>query len=412
MLQQILRDLYVDPEILAELDEQQKQTLFCKMREEQVRRWRIWDENLPVKQERNVNNNNKKTVGFLKGIDGEPWVWVMGEHKDDKSIEEILREEAIETARKMAKKEAEELRKRLEDYIDLTPKIEVNEDIYCSVEELKEMNKRIENDDILNIIKKPSAKEDDLKTKNRRNIVETKDVLQEITLNTQKVAHKVALWESKLTERTCEIYQKIQKKQMEQEKEAEEQEKKQELLWREQGGCIAPSYRYFTIKSFFTEKKAKQAEQQIREIARRARAEHKLTISAHPVESPYVSALVSGIPPSKQAVIDWYKTKEQPRGAGVDAAWFHGLVTRFEAEAALKEAEEGSFLVRLSERVWGYAISYKARGKCKHYLVAAGQKYAFVGGGQIEYESLGKCFVILSSLVCRRRDRKCRDRQG
>lgn len=51
-----------------------------------------------------------KKVDFLLGDDGNEWVWVMGEHKNDKSIEQILEEEAQLKAKLQAEKEAEELR--------------------------------------------------------------------------------------------------------------------------------------------------------------------------------------------------------------------------------------------------------------------------------------------------------------
>ncbi|EFA09056.1 SH2 domain-containing protein 4A isoform X2 [Tribolium castaneum] len=376
MLQQILRDMYVDPDILAELDEQQKQTLFCKMREEQVRRWKLWNEKLG--DEKTIQpSSKKKTVSFLKGEDGEPWVWVMGEHKDDKTIEEILKEEAIEKARKMAEKEAEELRKQVEAqlYIELTPKIEemevapkipIDDDIYCSVDELRE---KINN--------KPDHFNYSLnsyQSKNKFNVIDTRDVLQEISLNTQKVAQRVALWEKRLTEeRTCEIFQKMQKEQQQVAKEAEEAEQKQEQLWREQ------------------ERKAKQAEQQIREIARRAREEHRLT--NFEIDTSYSTINNTGVPPGRGAVVEWYKSHERPKWTGLDRSnnvesWFHGLITRSEAEKLLLDRPYGSFLVRLSERIWGYAISYRAKEKCKHYLVSAGLKYQFLGNNQIEHETL------------------------
>lgn len=239
MLQQILRDLYVDPEILAELDEQQKQTLFCKMREEQVRRWKIWNENEHNKLfQTSRNDKNKKSVTFLKGVDGEPWVWVMGEHENDKTIEEILAEEAMDKARKLAEKETKELRKQVEEtlseYItpkieELQPKLQIDDmDIYCSVDELRE---KINN----NNNKPKNYSLNHYQNKNKFNMIDTRDVLKDISISS-KVAQRVALWEQRLTEeRTCEILRNIQKKQMETDREAEEAERKQEQLWLEQG---------------------------------------------------------------------------------------------------------------------------------------------------------------------------------
>lgn len=396
MLQQILQDMWVDPEILAELDEQQKQTLFCRMREEQVRRWRIWDQEL-IERPKPEDRGGGKNVQFLMGNDGDPWVWVMGEHPDDKSIEEILEEEAKEAARNQAEKEAEQLRLSVEaeltELLDISSNkekmpMEGTEDIYCSVDELQ---LQLRSQKLPSVsIHQPS--------------VDKRDVLQEISLNkvktqNSKVSQRVAMWERRvMEERTSEIYRKIQRRKMEVVKEAEEAEHKHEQLWREQ------------------ERKAKEAEQQIREIARRAREEHRrssvLDMDTSPSSSPIPShsqnsncqkqPLRSHLdfggpkPPNKEAIIEWFRVSEIARRAGLEAdknvvaPWFHGLITRQEAESRLGSQPAGSFLVRVSERIWGYAISYRDVDRCKHYLVdASNGHYQFLGTNQISHNTLG-----------------------
>ncbi|KAG7465227.1 hypothetical protein MATL_G00174040 [Megalops atlanticus] len=96
MLQQILKDMYIDPDVLEALNEEQKKTLFLKMRQEQVRRWKEREEKL----EREGNTGTKpkpkkahsKSVSWLLGRDGDVQVCVIGEVDEFRSSKLIYSE--------------------------------------------------------------------------------------------------------------------------------------------------------------------------------------------------------------------------------------------------------------------------------------------------------------------------------
>lgn len=85
MLQQILKDMYIDPEVLEALNEEQKKTLFLKMRQEQVRRWKEREEKLEREggdaesKRAKPRKANNKSVSWQLGRDGDVAVVVIGE---------------------------------------------------------------------------------------------------------------------------------------------------------------------------------------------------------------------------------------------------------------------------------------------------------------------------------------------
>lgn len=85
MLQQILKDMYIDPDVLNALNEDQKKTLFLKMRQEQVRRWKEREEKLERDggdaecKKAKPKKANSKNVSWLLGRDGDVAVIVIGE---------------------------------------------------------------------------------------------------------------------------------------------------------------------------------------------------------------------------------------------------------------------------------------------------------------------------------------------
>ncbi|XP_052005228.1 SH2 domain-containing protein 4A [Xyrauchen texanus] len=94
MLQQILADMYIDPDVLEALNEEQKKILFFKMREEQVRRWKEREEK---EGKEGIERPRKKkgpckSVSWLLGRDGDVHVCFIGESDELKSPKPILSE--------------------------------------------------------------------------------------------------------------------------------------------------------------------------------------------------------------------------------------------------------------------------------------------------------------------------------
>ncbi|XP_031805229.1 SH2 domain-containing protein 4B [Sarcophilus harrisii] len=327
MLQQILREMYIDPELLAELNDEQKHILFYKMREEQLRRWhereaRAAREEAEAGVMRNFRRANNKHIQWLHGIDGEVWVWIMGEAPGDKPYEQISEELIAERARRQAQKEAEELWRQKE--AEITKKFRdamANEKARILAEKWKvEMEDR----KAAKILEEKIHEEFKRKEEEEKKRGEMQIRLQE------ELRAKELYWTLKQAQQQSQASEKEEREweeQLRRSKVADEERRRKAQRARDeyrrhslraiQKGTVAGLSNMFQEIGLYNEQEAKSN-------------------NHHPNPTPPKSLLVPVrawerplCPVSKDVIIRWFKEEQLPRRAGFErntksiAPWFH-----------------------------------------------------------------------------------------
>ncbi|XP_018943262.2 SH2 domain-containing protein 4A-like isoform X3 [Cyprinus carpio] len=401
MLQQILVDMFIEPELLAELNEEQKQILFFKMREEQIRRWREREAQLENEEAARVKVKKGKTVSWMKGLDDDVWVWVMGEHPDDKPYDQICDEVMAERAALQAQREAEKLRAK----------------------KAAELEKRfsglhLEPEQVV-------LSEQEVRQKEQRRAEEELKVLpvSSLLLNTWFVS--VLTWRLVL----CQKLELEERRKAEEELRRLEQERKQQIYisLKEVQGSKHTREEEEDKEWQNTLQKSKAADMRRRSLAKQTIEDHRRR-SVRALERGRVAAMTKAFgstnpapapkprnttnnsnairrkggmrrslsASSREHIIRWFKEEQLPLRAGFQrdqsriAPWFHGIISREEAEALLEEGEPGFFLVRVSERVFGYVLSYRSSEGIKHLLIDASESCYMLLGDQIRFSSLSE----------------------
>ncbi|XP_070259037.1 SH2 domain-containing protein 7 [Myotis yumanensis] len=73
----------------------------------------------------------------------------------------------------------------------------------------------------------------------------------------------------------------------------------------------------------------------------------------------------------QELALRWFMETQAPLVLqdGALPPWFHGFITRKQAEQRLRDQAVGCFLVRLSDRATGYILSYRGSDRCRHFVV-------------------------------------------
>ncbi|XP_048798248.1 SH2 domain-containing protein 4A isoform X1 [Lagopus muta] len=415
MLKQILSEMYIDPDLLAELSEEQKQILFYKMRQEQIRRWKEREaaadkvsakKPLPKKA-------STKSVQWKLGADNDVWVWVMGEHPSDKSYAAICEEIQAQRAKRLANEQGKEARET-DCAVTQSPQpqpqvlgeTEVQGKNKNTVEEQKEEARKNTAGTI--------GKSQELKKREARDVHQmlADCQMRKGGFSQMKGGHRRNSEETTVPPKAisqshkCSESQKVVQKPDENEPEWQESLRKSKAADEKRRSLARQARDDYRRLSLQGAHRGKQAD-----ISKNATAGDRRPLQYPPLPPkpklpPPVMANGRAVSrkeaiqrtvsnSAEQSIIKWFKEEQFPLRAGYQkttdtiAPWFHGILTSKKAEELLSKTVPGSFLIRVSEKIRGYVLSYRSAEGCKHFLIdASSDSYSFLGVDQLQHPTL------------------------
>ncbi|XP_013922354.1 PREDICTED: SH2 domain-containing protein 4A [Thamnophis sirtalis] len=418
MLKQILSDMYVDPELLAELSEEQKQILFFKMRQEQVRRWKEREAVATIPKPA-LNKDHRKSVQWKLGADGDIWVWIMGEHILDKPYDLLCSEILAERVKQQSLHQVEAIRTPMEKATEssvsspprflseLQPGFEILQDNKEFVQ--RAVPKRVENTPAvgnrrnLECSQAPVTKLKDVEqilvdycsNSSKSNFQQTREMPMKSTITETRMKEEITL------HYPSESIQKLDKEDrnwlesLRRSKVADERRRSLAKNARD-------DYKRLSLQGIRNDKAANVSQTLKKEVQRKP-----LPPPLPPKPKNLIAKIADGKPERKQglqrsissstqeSIVRWFREEQINLQAGFEksmdqiAPWFHGILTTKKAEEHLEGLAPGSFLIRVSEKVKGYVLSYLSTEGCKHFLIdASGDSYSFLGVDQLQHSTL------------------------
>nr|XP_039268736.1 SH2 domain-containing protein 4A-like [Styela clava] len=481
MLKQIIKDMHVDPEILAELPEEQKQILFFKIREEQKRRYYESEKQFEKKMAKKSNQSEKSAkIRILEDSNGQPWTWVMGEHPNDVTVEEIWANIGNKNWVPSTRKENQAPVSKVQAIIFAKNKHSQN--FATSDKKAPEIHKNdidgksIQPENTNNNIPKPIRPVKPKRTIPDSAKVPAKPPVSAVkpqpitppqatsrptaipranqapkqtsfssspqqlkpTTSSSPSAHRTSPTASPSSARKPTPGQKpvvlskpMKKTPVAKDSDSDEDDyenmaeladtlPKQELgdkEWETQLQRFKAADKRRSMNARRASMQIKRLSQQnivqerkledVKKRFERRRSQREMkpnsrrpALPPKPTDiRPKHPAPKSGRarrPTNRSEVEEWFKeTQTAEILASVDdnnamPTWFHGMIPRVKAEALLANKNQGDFLIRISEKIWGYALSYKDECKVKHFLIDASEPncYHFFGNDQIRHPGL------------------------